>query len=108
MQCTFCKKEIEDNVKFCPECGEKVIVMQELQKQQEVPMIMVTEELMRFIKVSRSMLYKLLAIDDPIPFFFVGSDKRFITSEVIEWAKRNQTTLMNLDDKKKAYLQKTG
>lgn len=109
MQCEFCKMEIEDNVKFCPECGEKVIVVQEIQKFQDVPLVMKVDEVMDLLRVSRSLFYKLLAQEDPIPFFCVGRDKRFITSEVIEWAKRNQTTSINLNDKKVAYLnQKTG
>ena len=106
MQCAYCKNKIKNNVKFCPECGQKVIVVQEIQELQEVPLVMKVGEVIGLLRTSRTMFYKLLALEnDPIPFFPLGSDKRFITSEVLEWAKRNQTTLI---DKKIAYLDKTG
>lgn len=92
MKCSFCKVDINEDAKFCPSCGEKVIRHQKVQEFKSVPMIMKMDEAIEFLRVSRSMFYRLLVEDDPLPFFYVGRDKRFITSELVEWCKRNQTT----------------
>ncbi len=93
MKCISCKAEIKEDAKFCPECGNKVIVVQKVQEIKNVPMIMKAAEAMEFLRMSRRMFYNFLSDKhNPIPFFLVGQDKRFITSELINWAKSRQTT----------------
>jgi len=77
--------------KFCPGCGSPVIQPKE---KNQIPAILKANEAMEFLRISRSLFYQLLSRpNDPIPFFPMGSRKRFITDELLAWAKRNQTQL---------------
>ncbi len=38
------------------------------------------------LKISRSKIYELISCDE-IPWFPVGSHKRFLTQELLNWAK---------------------
>lgn len=91
MKCAFCHALIPEKSKFCPECGQKHIVVQEEQKVKEIPPILMVEEAAELLRVSKSMFYELLALpNDPVPWFPIGKHKRFITEELLAWAKRNQ------------------
>lgn len=97
LKCHFCNAEIKINAKFCPECGQKVVIIQQAQPQQVVKMILTIDGAADFLSVSKPTIYKLMSLkSNPLPFFPMCSDKRFITSEIIEWAKKNQTSLREL------------
>jgi len=87
MQCTQCKSDIPQDAKFCSRCGTAAPI--QVPEPKQIPPIMNVEEAMEFLRVSRATFYQLLSIEkDPLPYFNIGARKRFITDEILEWAKR--------------------
>lgn len=88
--CANCKVDLPKGAKFCPDCGAPI--PQEEKDSQKNPAILMPEEAMSFLRISRSTFYQLLGREkDPIPYFPIGKhNKRFITEEILAWAKRNQ------------------
>jgi excisionase family DNA binding protein len=90
MNCKYCNADIPENVKFCPECG-KASPMPDPEPEPQVqfiPPIMTIEEVAKFLKVSKPTVYNL--IRKGMPWFPVGGHRRFITDEIVEWAKQIQ------------------
>ncbi|EIW19500.1 MULTISPECIES: helix-turn-helix domain-containing protein [Pelosinus] len=87
MQCK-CGITIPTKAKFCPECGTSAPVETkiEIQPIKQVSHILTVNEASVFLKISRSKLYELVS-QDAIPWFPVGSHKRFLTQELLDWAK---------------------
>lgn len=86
-----CGTEIPTKAKFCPECGASAPIPEvkvEIQPIKQVAHILTVKEATEFLKISRSKLYELINKNE-IPWFPVGSHKRFLTQELLEWA-RNQ------------------
>lgn len=101
MKCHSCNTELKGKTKFCPECGEKVLIVQEVEQPQTVKMILKFAEAADFLRISKPTLYDLLNDpENPIPYLPIKADKRFITSELIEWAKKSQKTLSNIQRRK--------
>jgi predicted nucleic acid-binding Zn ribbon protein len=79
--CTNCKADLPKDAKFCSDCGTQV--PQEEKGRQKNPAILMPEEAMSFLRISRSTFYQLLGREkDPIPYFPIGRHKRFITEEL--------------------------
>ena len=88
--CIYCKTKLPKGAKFCPECGEKPAPEEELTQKRLDP-ILKLEEAAALLKVSKSMFYVMLGEEEnPIPYFCIGRDKRFITTELLAWAKSRQ------------------
>ena len=88
--CIYCKAKLPKGAKFCPECGEKPFQEEESKPKMFDPILKLAEAA-NLLKVSKSMFYLMLAErNDPIPYFSVGKDKRFITTEILAWARGRQ------------------
>lgn len=95
MQCSFCPASIPDGAKFCPECGKQQPVIVPKEEAKAIPPILKIDEAAELLRISRSYLYRLLARpDDPVPWFPLGKSKRFITEELLAWARRNQQNMI--------------
>jgi excisionase family DNA binding protein len=94
VQCK-CGASIPVKAKFCPECGataprpEQKIEMQPIK---QVSHILTVGEASEFLKISRSKLYELISCNE-IPWFPVGSHKRFLTQELLDWAKNRSAII---------------
>jgi excisionase family DNA binding protein len=88
--CKECRAELNNKIKFCPECGKSVPKPKPVTepKVKELPWIMTLNEAAAFLKISRSKIYSLVR-ENKIPYFPVGSHKRFLTRKLIEWAEGN-------------------
>lgn len=84
-----CGAKIPLKAKFCPECGTVAPVIEtkiEMQPIKQVAHILTVGEAADFLKISKSKLYELIS-QNKIPWFPVGSHKRFLTQELLDWAK---------------------
>ena len=93
-ECKSCKTKVSDATKFCPECG-KPIPKPEPKLEQNVkpmPTIMTVQQVAEFLKVSKPTVY-LLIREHNLPWFPIGQCKRFITDEIIQWAKTRQAAV---------------
>lgn len=92
MNCKYCNASISQNVKFCPECG-KASPMPDPKPEiqvQIVPPIMTIQELAKFLRISKPTVYQL--IREGMPWFPICGHKRFLTDEILLWAKSRQNT----------------
>jgi len=84
-----CGATIPAKAKFCPECGTTAPISDtkvEIQPIKQVAHILTVREASEFLKISSSKLYELISANE-IPWFPVGSHKRFLTQELLDWAK---------------------
>jgi len=84
-----CGAKIPAKAKFCPECGCSAPIPDikvEIQPIKQVAHILTVQEASEFLKISSSKLYELINEND-IPWFPVGSHKRFLTQELLDWAR---------------------
>lgn len=84
-----CGAKIQNKAKFCSECGCSVPVPElnvEIQPIKQVAHVLTVSEAADFLKISTSKLYELISRNE-IPWFPVGSHKRFLTQELLDWAK---------------------
>lgn len=92
MKCN-CGHEI-DIPKFCPHCGKPVPKVEPPFMASEAkppPTIMTVQEIASFLHISKPTVYQLIK-EGGLPWFALGQHKRFITEEVIQWAKSQQRT----------------
>jgi len=85
-----CGAKIPIKAKFCPECGIPAPVPEskiEIHPIKQVPHILTVGEASAFLRISRSKLYELISTNS-IPWFSVGSHKRFLTQELLDWARK--------------------
>ena len=81
-QCGFA---LPDNAKFCPECGQAAPVPEPIPAE-TVDEILTVNDMLKWLKISRSKLYDMIRRDE-IPYFPIGSDKRFIKDDVLAFAR---------------------
>lgn len=93
MQCK-CGAAIPPKAKFCPECGISAPVETkiEIQPIKQVSHILTVNEASELLKISNSKLYELISRKE-IPWFPVGSHKRFLTQELLDWAKNRSVAV---------------
>ena len=92
MKCEKCKTILAENIKFCPECGTpapKPIAIPKVQEKKELPPILTMDQAAEFLGISRCQLYIVIRTQG-VPWFPVGSSKRFLAEELINWAKSKQ------------------
>lgn len=88
MKCPKCKINLSKDAKFCSECGAHVPKpIRETQKSKEFPPILNVTQAAEFLGVSRAQLYILINKHD-LPWFPIGTHKRFIADELVAWLKR--------------------
>lgn len=89
MKCTNCKGNLGKDSKFCPECGTAVpkLVPKLEYKVKEFPPILDIKLAAEFLIISRAQLYILINTED-LPWFPMGTHKRFLVEELIAWSKR--------------------
>jgi len=84
-----CGAKIPIKAKFCPECGVSAPlpdIKVEIQPIKQMAHILTIGEASEFLKISRTKLYELIS-QNKIPWFPVGAHKRFLTQELLDWAK---------------------
>lgn len=86
MQCK-CGYELAESAKFCSECGQSA---PEPVVEEKEDTILTFAEMVKFLKVSRSKLYDMVRKGE-IPYFPIGSDKRFIREDVIAYMRGKYT-----------------
>jgi excisionase family DNA binding protein len=74
------------NAKFCPECGQAAPKPEAVQEKEDE--ILTVLDVMKLLKISRNKLYEMVR-NNEIPWFPIGSDKRFIRADILAFA-RNQ------------------
>ena len=93
MECKSCKTKVQNSTKFCPECGKPIPKEEpkpvEIKPTPPTPAIMTIQQLAEFLNVSKPTVYYLIK-ENGLPWFPIGQHKRFITEEVIQWAKTKQ------------------
>ena len=85
--CKECNAKLSAANKFCPECGKPV--PKEIPKVQEIkqfPPILTLGQAVEFLNISRCHIYTLIK-NEGLPWFPMGTRKRFITDELLLWAK---------------------
>lgn len=90
MKCSSCKSDLNQESKFCPECGTAVpkpVPVQKVSEPKVFPPILNVKEAAEFLTISTPHLYTLIRNDD-LPWFPIGTHKRFLTEELIAWAKK--------------------
>ena len=88
--CLECHTELSTKAKFCFECGMPAPKPKPLEtKVRDFPAIMTVNEAAEFLKISRWKLYDLVKKKE-LPYFPVGSHKRFLTNKLVEWAESRQ------------------
>ena len=91
IHCPECKTELSEQAKFCPECGKPVPKpepKEELKEETYSPVLKV-DGAAKLLKISRCYVYTLIN-EEGLPWFPIGKDKRFLASELLEWAKSRQ------------------
>jgi uncharacterized membrane protein YvbJ len=58
LYCQYCGKELEDEAKFCTECGKPVVIAEDNIKEQEEPAVNSTAESVKIPKVAYKDLYE--------------------------------------------------
>jgi excisionase family DNA binding protein len=90
MKCAKCETNLANGAKFCAECGTPAPKPEpKPPEQKQYPPIMTVNQTAELLRVSRCQIYVLIKNDD-LPWFPVGTRKRFITDEVIAWSKSRQ------------------
>lgn len=84
MQCQ-CGYVLPDNAKFCPECGQAAPKPEPSMPEKEDE-ILTVNDMLKWLKVSRSKLYSMIRKGE-IPYFPIGSDKRFIREDVLAFMR---------------------
>jgi excisionase family DNA binding protein len=86
--CKECNAKLSAANKFCPECGNPVPKEEpKVQEIKQFPPIMTLNQAAEFLGVSKCHMYSLIK-KDGLPWFPLGASKRFITDELISWAKK--------------------
>jgi excisionase family DNA binding protein len=88
-----CGASIPVKAKFCSEYGSSVPVPEIKYKVlpiKQVSHILTVNGASGFLKISKSKLYELISRNE-IPWFPVGTHKRFLTQELLDWAKKRST-----------------
>ncbi|WP_373325677.1 helix-turn-helix domain-containing protein [Sporomusa paucivorans] len=91
--CPECRTELTPETKFCPECGKPAPkpepVYPKVQEPKQFPPIMNIQQVSEFLCISKCHIYRLIK-NEGLPCFPVGQHKRFITEEIMQWAKSRQ------------------
>lgn len=85
MNCTNCKTELSATAKFCSECGSPAPKLEPVAKDEEE--ILTAYEAAEFLKISRWKIYDLVR-KAQIPFKAIGTQKRFLKSQLIDWLQK--------------------
>jgi excisionase family DNA binding protein len=86
MQCLNCKTKLSAIAKFCPECGTPIPKPESLLESAKEE-ILTTYEAAEFLKISRWKIYDLIR-KKQIPYKLVGTQKRFLRTQLIEWMQQ--------------------
>jgi len=93
LKCEKCGIHLTEGINFCSECGTPVPKpqpkVQDIQGKREFPPILTVDLAAEFLCVTRCHIYTLIKTDG-LPWFQMGKSKRFITDELINWAKSRQ------------------
>lgn len=84
--CLKCSSELTDTAKFCPECGTIVPKPEPLPESLNEE-ILTTYEAAEFLKISRWKINDLIR-KRQIPFKEVGTQKRFLRTQLIDWMQQ--------------------
>jgi excisionase family DNA binding protein len=91
-RCKRCNAEAPEGSRFCPACGKRIpkpkvrpTIDDQIIIKQTDP-ILTVKGVCDFFHISECKLYDLMR-QKKIPFFFVGEHKRFLTNDLIEWAR---------------------
>lgn len=90
--CKGCNAKLSEAHKFCPECGKpvpkEVPKVQIVQEVKQFPPILTIDLAAEFLKVSKCHIYTLIDYEG-LPWFPLGpgNRKRFLTDELLSWAK---------------------
>lgn len=76
-----CGYALPDNAKFCPECGQAAPEPEPMPEPEKKQTFLTVAEMMEELKISRSKMYSMIR-NNEIPWFPIGSDKRFILEDV--------------------------
>lgn len=87
VECLKCRTKLSPKVKFCPECGTSVPKPEPLPDSSKDE-ILTTYEAAEFLKISRWKIYDLVR-KKQIPFKAVGTQKRFVKAQLIEWLQKS-------------------
>jgi excisionase family DNA binding protein len=90
--CKHCNIPAPEGSRFCPACGKRIpkpkmqpaIDDQLVIKQTDA--VLTVKGVCGFFHISEWKIYDLMK-QHKIPFFMVGEHKRFLTSDLIEWAR---------------------
>jgi excisionase family DNA binding protein len=82
-----CGAKIPFKAKFCPECGT-IAPQPEPLPEPKKEEILTAYEAADFLKISRWKIYDLIR-KRHIPFKAVGTQKRFLRTQLIEWMQQN-------------------
>ncbi|WP_094607770.1 hypothetical protein SPSIL_008620 [Sporomusa silvacetica DSM 10669] len=89
IECTACKTVLSPKNKFCPECGALAPKPEPLPESPKDE-VLTTYEAAEFLKISRWKIYDLVR-KKQIPFKAIGTQKRFVKAQLIEWLQRSST-----------------
>ncbi|WP_051276303.1 helix-turn-helix domain-containing protein [Desulfovirgula thermocuniculi] len=92
MQCPKCQAEAPEGARFCPMCGKRLPkpkpeypkIAEELEIRQVDP-VLTAKEVAKLLRVSEWMIYELVR-QNKIPYFTIGTRKRFRAKDILEWA----------------------
>jgi excisionase family DNA binding protein len=87
MQCLKCNAILPENVKFCCECGTVAPKPKPKLESNNETDILTAYEAADFLKISRWKIYDLIRKRE-IPFKLVGTQKRFLRSQLISWMQK--------------------
>lgn len=89
MKCFSCNNELPEKAKFCLECGKEQPKPVPIQTVPELlPEVLTVGEAANLFRISRWKLYDLIR-KGAVPYFQIGSHKRFLRSALLEWAAAN-------------------
>ncbi len=90
MKCK-CGYEVNENMKFCPECGEKIVSQKSPSQVPEtaeivpLPPVLNSNDVCELFSISKNMLYEL-CWQKKIPHIRIGKKYAFRSKEILEWA----------------------
>ena len=87
LECTACNTKISSKVKFCPECGTPA-PKPEPSPESIKDEVLTTYEAAEFLKISRWKIYDLVR-KKQIPFRAIGTQKRFVKAQLVEWLQKS-------------------